>query len=53
MEHLNFFNKVISEHLPVDVKIDKEDKVLILSVLLQSHMILSSPPYSMVRKFSS
>ena len=30
LEHLNFFNKVISELLPVDVKIDEEDKVLIL-----------------------
>jgi len=28
--HLNFFNKVISELLIVDVKIDKEDKALIL-----------------------
>ena len=30
MEHLNFFNKVISELLDIDVKIDKENKVLIL-----------------------
>jgi len=30
LEHLNFFNKVISEILAVDVKIDKEDKALIL-----------------------
>jgi len=30
LEHLNFFNKVISELLAVDVKIDEEDKVLIL-----------------------
>jgi len=30
LEHLNFFNKVISELLPVDVKIDEEDKALIL-----------------------
>jgi len=29
LEHLNF-NKVISELLAVDVKIDKEDKALIL-----------------------
>jgi len=36
LEHLNF-NKVISEFLTVDVKIDKEDKALIL---------LSSLPYS-------
>jgi len=30
LEHLNFFNKIISEVLTVDVKIDKEDKALIL-----------------------
>ena len=30
LEHLNFFNKVISELLAVDVKIDEEDKALIL-----------------------
>ena len=30
MEHLNFFNKIISELLTVDVKIDEEDKALIL-----------------------
>jgi len=29
-EHLNFFNKVISELLAIDVKIDEEDKALIL-----------------------
>ena len=29
LEHLNF-NKIISELLPVDVKIEKEDKALIL-----------------------
>ena len=34
MEPLNFFNKVISKLLTVDVKIDEEDKVLIL---LSSH----------------
>ena len=32
MEHLNFFNKVISELLVVNVKIDEEDKALILSL---------------------
>jgi len=38
LEHLNFFNKVINELLPVDVKIDKEDKALILlSSLSQSY----------------
>ena len=30
LEHLNFFNKVISELLAVNVKIDEEDKALIL-----------------------
>ena len=30
LEHLNFFNKIINELLAVDVKIDEEDKVLIL-----------------------
>ena len=30
LEHLNFFNKVINELLPIDAKIDKEHKVLIL-----------------------
>ena len=38
LEHLNFFNKVISELLTVDVKIDEEDKALIfLSSLLESY----------------
>ena len=37
LEHLNFFNKVINEFLAVDVKIDEEDKALILlSSLLES-----------------
>ena len=30
LEHLNFFNKIISELLTIDVKIDEEDKALIL-----------------------
>ena len=30
LEHLNFFNKIISESLVVDVKINEEDKALIL-----------------------
>jgi len=30
LEHLNFFNKVISELLAIDVKINEEDKALIL-----------------------
>ena len=38
LEHLNFFNKVISEFLTVDVKINEEEKVLILhSSLPQSY----------------
>ena len=32
LEHLNFFNKFINELLPVDVKIDEEDKELILLI---------------------
>ena len=39
MEHLNFFNKVISELLPVDVKIDVEDKALILLSSLPDHIV--------------
>ena len=30
LEHLNFFKKIINELLVIDVKIDEEDKVLIL-----------------------
>ena len=53
LEHLNFFNKVISELLPVDVKIDKEDRALILlSSLSKSYDHISSPPCSTVRKLS-
>ena len=38
MKHLNFFNKIISELLAVDVKIDEEGKALILlSSLSQSY----------------
>ena len=38
MEHLNFFKKVISELLTIDVKIDEEDKMLILlSSLIESY----------------
>ena len=38
LEHLNLFNKVINELLAVDIKIDEEDKTLILlSSLLQSY----------------
>ena len=38
LEHLIFFNKVISELLTFDVKIDEEDKALILlSSLPESH----------------
>ena len=34
LEHLNFFNKVINELLVVDIKIDEENKALILLRLL-------------------
>ena len=38
LEYLNFFNKVIRELLVVDVKIDEEDKALILlSSLIESY----------------
>ena len=38
LEHLNFFNKIINELLAIDVKIDEEDKALILlSFLLESY----------------
>jgi len=38
LEHLNFFNKVISELLAIDVKIDEENKALIfLSLLPESY----------------
>jgi len=35
LEHLNFFKKIINELLVIDVKIDEEDKVLILLSSLQ------------------
>ena len=53
LEHLNFFKKVINEILAVDVKIDEEDKALILLSHFQSHMITSSPSCSTVKKLSS
>jgi len=38
LEHLNFFNKIVSEFLAVDVKIDEENMALIfLSSLSQSY----------------
>jgi len=38
LEHLNFYKKVINELLTVNVKIDKEDKALIiLSSLPESY----------------
>ena len=38
LEHLNFFNKIISELLAVDVKIDEKDKALtLLNSLLESY----------------
>ena len=53
LEHLKFFNNVISELLTVDVKIDEEDKALILLSSFQNHMITSSPPCPTIRKLSS
>ena len=52
-ERLNFFNKVISELLAVDVKIAEKDKALIFLSSLHSHMIISSLPCFTVRKLSS
>ena len=48
LEHLNFFNKVINELLAVDVKIDEENKALILlSSLLESYdQIVTTMLYS-------
>ena len=37
LEHLNFFNKVISGLLVIDVKIDEEDKALILLSSFSEH----------------
>ena len=47
LKHLNFFNKMINELLAVDVKIDEEDKALILlSSLLESYdYIVTTIPY--------
>ena len=47
-KHLNFFNKTISELLAVDIKIDKEDKTLILlSSLPESYdLIVTTMLYS-------
>ena len=53
LEHLNFFNKVISKLLSVDVKIDEEVKALILLSSLSESYDTSSPPCSTVRKLSS
>ena len=46
LEHLNFFNKVINELLTIDVKIDKEDKALILRSSLSelyNHIVTIMP----------
>ena len=37
LEHLNFFNKVISEVLTVDVKIDENKTLILLSSLPESY----------------
>jgi len=53
LKYLNFFNKVISELLAIDVKIDEENKMLILlSSLVQSHDHIVIP-CSTVKKLSS
>ena len=53
LEHLNFFNKVINELLTIDVKIDEEDKALILLSSLSQSYDHTSPSRSTVRKQSS
>ena len=53
LEHLNFFNKIISELLAIDVKLDKEARHWYFWVNSHSHTITSSPSYSTVRKLSS
>ena len=37
LEHLNFFNKIISEFLAVDVMIDEDKALILLSSLLESY----------------
>ena len=53
LEHLNFYNKIICELLSVDMKIDEEDKTLILlSSLSESYdHIVTTMLYS--KKLSS
>ena len=53
LENLDFFNKVISKLLAADIKIDEEDKALLLLSSLHSHTIISLSPCSAVRKLSS
>ena len=50
LEHINFFNKVISKLLAVDVKINEEEKTLILFSSLPDSYDHTSPPWSMVKK---
>jgi len=37
LEHLNFFNKIISELLDINVKIDKNKSVILISSLPESY----------------
>ena len=47
LEHLNFFNKVITELLTIDVNIDEKDKILILlSSLPQSYNYITIMLYA-------
>ena len=47
LEHLNFFNKVITELLAIDVNIDEKDKILILlSSLPQSYNYITIMLYA-------
>ena len=53
LEHLNFFNKVISELLTVDIKIDEEVKSLILLCSFTQSYDYIITTCSTVRKLSS
>jgi len=53
LEHLNIFNKVISELLTVDVKTDEEDKALILFCSLPESYDHIVTTILYVRKLSS
>jgi len=53
LEHLNFFNKIINELLVVNIKINKEDKALMLLSLLSQSYDHITTIMLYVRKLSS